>query len=104
MPPRNIRRTMNLLILVAHPVGCFFFAFLGVLIHWTLAFLAFPWLGLIGLLATGIRCPKCQVPVGWHTYRFLAFRYEYWSPFTPRRCERCGYDLTGREKGGKEAG
>jgi hypothetical protein len=90
---------MNLLTFAVYPIGGFFLAYLAVVVHWVLVLLIFPWVCLMGFLTTRIRCPNCNVPVGWHKYRFLAFRYDYWSPLTPRRCEWCGSDLTGREAG-----
>ncbi|GEM_PF-2620228 len=98
MPTANIRRTLNVLTFVVYPAGGFLLGYLGVVVHWVLALLVLPWACLMGFVTTRIRCPNCGVPVGWHTYRLLGARlFEWWSPFTPRRCEWCGHDLTGAE-------
>lgn len=99
---RNIRRTLNLLTFVVYPLGGFLLAALGVF-HWVLALLIFPWLFVMGLLTTRIRCPGCDTPVGWHKYRLFGFDFEGWSPFTPGRCEWCGHDLTRRESTGPDS-
>lgn len=99
---RNITRTRNILSFVGWPVGGFLLGVLGFVVHWTLALLVFPWAYVIDYLTTRIRCPSCDTPVGWHKYKLFGSEFEWWSPFTPGRCEWCGHDLTGRESTGPD--
>lgn len=90
---------MNLLMFVVFPLGGFSLFWLGAAVHWVFALLAFPWAYLIVFLQKSIRCPKCGVSVGWRKYRILDVEFDSGPVFAPRRCEHCGYDLTGREAG-----
>jgi hypothetical protein len=96
----SIKRTMNLLMFVVFPAGVFLFGYLGAVVHWVLALLAFPWAYLVVFLQKSIRCPRCGVSVGRRKHRILDVEWDAGPVFAPRRCEHCGYDLTGREGGG----
>jgi hypothetical protein len=91
MRAMTIRMKRNLLIFVAWPVGGALFGYLGFVIHDVVALMIFPWAFLIRRWTSRMRCPSCNVPVGWHRYKYGG---EYWSPLTPKRCERCGHSLT----------
>jgi DNA-directed RNA polymerase subunit RPC12/RpoP len=93
---RSVRATRNGL-LVTTFVGTFAVGCLAAAAYDALAFLVFPFVLVISYLASRIRCPNCETPVGWHTYRVLGATFEWWSALTPKRCEHCGYDLTRRE-------
>jgi len=95
----NIRTTRNLLTFVAFPAGAFLFAYLGFTVHGVLVLLAFPWTYLIGFIQKNMRCPNCGLPLQRRKYRMLDVDFDAWTLFAPRRCESCGYDLTGREAG-----
>jgi hypothetical protein len=90
---------MNLLSFVLFPAGVLLFGYLAVVVHWLLALLGFPWLYLMDFLEKSMRCPNCGVSVGRRKYKVLDVDFEAGPIFAPRRCQHCGYDLTGREAG-----
>jgi len=90
---------MNLLTFGVYPLGGFSLAWLGAAVHWGFALLIIPWLYLMAFLHKSIRCPNCGVSVGRRKHRILDVEFEAGPIFAPRRCERCGYDLTGRDAG-----
>jgi hypothetical protein len=93
--PRTKARLLNLLVL---PVGFFALGILGMFTHPVIAFLALAYVILVVSYSTLIRCPSCDTPVEWHTYRFLGLQFEWWSAHVPKRCEWCGHDLTGKDR------
>jgi len=89
----SARRTSNILSFVIFPAGSLPLFLLGAAVHWIFAALVLPFVCLMGLWGSRIRCPKCNTPVDWHKYRILGFELEWWSALTPRYCEHCSYDL-----------
>ncbi len=98
----NITRRSNVLTFLVTPAVGFALGSLGIFVHWTLVFLVFPWLLLMHVVTSRIRCPNCQTPVAWRRHTFGKFGFEWWSPYTSRHCQWCGHDLTGGEGKGKE--
>jgi hypothetical protein len=89
----SLRMKVHLLLFVAFPVGAFGLSLLGI-IHPALAFLAFPYVVLVSLLSSRVRCPNCGVPVEWQTYRILEYRVRMRSAYIRRLCDQCSYDLS----------
>lgn len=103
----SIRAKYHLLLFVAFPVGSMGLMLLG-LLHPALALVAFPYAGLIALLGLRLRCPNCQERVMTQTFTVLGIQMQTQSPYIRRRCDNCGYDLSGRgaptPPAGREAG
>ena len=101
MPVMSVRARARFLNFVAFPVGCLGLFLLGVFTYEWIVYLAFPYMIIISSLIQRIRCPNCATPVGWHTYKFLGLRFEWWSSHFPKRCEWCGHDLTEKRPKGR---
>ncbi len=102
MAGRNIRRTRKVLSFVIFPAGYFLLGYLWFVVHWVFAFGLIAFVLAVVFLANRIlRCPKCGASIGRHTYRLFGHEQVWWSVSTPRNCEQCGYDLTGKETAGE---
>jgi hypothetical protein len=89
--------TYHLLIFGAFPIGCMGLAQLYV-VHDALPLLAFPYTGLVVLLAWRLRCPNCRARVMMQTFTILGHRVQIYSSYIRRYCDNCGHDLSGRGK------
>lgn len=87
----NIRTKRNIIIFAIYPVLGFSIGYIGVAIHWIFALLIFPLSIYIQYITSKLRCPKCNIPVGWHKYKIFIFEFNWWSPITKKICEHCGY-------------
>ena len=97
----SVRAKARLLNFVASPLGFLSLGLLGMLVHPLFVFLAFAYMLVVHSYSMRIRCPDCATPVGWHMYRFLGLRFEWWNPYVPKQCEWCGHDLTQKQSKGK---
>ena len=101
LPTMSVRTKARLLAFVATPLGFFSLGVLGMLVHPLFVFLAFAYMLVVHSYCMRIRCPDCATPVGWHTYRLLGLRFEWWYSLVPKRCEWCGHDLTQKQPEGR---
>ena len=102
MARRNIRRTGTVLIFVVFPVGYCLLGYLWGRIHWVFGFVLVAFVVALLFLLRRMRCPKCGAPIGRATARLFGVERRWWWLVAPpsKNCERCGYDLTGKESAG----
>lgn len=82
---------------VLFPIG---FVALSCFAVWVLPLFALAilaWAVFIQIIGSRVRCPKCQLSVGWTDFCVLEIRLSWWTPLPKKNCSHCGFPLDRRE-------